>query len=202
MRAVGVVAPLRYALSTQAAQLLVHGCRWIELERADVATLARPESRCSSAPCAIDAPETDRPADARFGSPPLRSIRDWGGHPPIAAQHGRRRTPRSELRASVAAIESRPLLARGRIVGAGAEALLASQSSSYSGSVRNSANASCVLICVKISAARSNLPAKPPGLDLGELFGNERADQLGRDLAAVVEHAFRRADPLPAPASG
>ena len=34
------------------------------------------------------------------------------------------------------------------------------QISSYNGSVRNSSNVSCVLICVKMAAARSNLPSR------------------------------------------
>jgi hypothetical protein len=40
-------------------------------------------------------------------------------------------------------------------------------------------------------------PDEAAGLDVGELFRDERTDQVGRDLAAVVENAFGRADPLP-----
>ena len=72
---------------------------------------------------------------------------------------------------------------------------------SYAGSVRNSTKVSLLTRSAKIVAASSYLPSPNAGAeqlaDLLHLLGDHRGDHLLRHLAAVVELALRRADPLP-----
>ena len=88
---------------------------------------------------------------------------------PRRCRPGRRRR-RARRRRSGRFVDRQVHAARGTGAAAGSARR---QISSYSGSVRNSANSSCVLICVKISRGAVELAVEAAGLDLGQLLGDQ-----------------------------